>query len=102
MLWYAINYVLGCMSFGDNYENYVCELGGLDISYIMIIVVMTSLLKYWCNHSFKLGDLNYMKIKLYGYKARSILWISGRFNVIIEEEYVCIIKLTWNDLSTYQ
>jgi len=55
------------MSFSDNYENYVCELDGLDISYLMIAAVMVSLLKYWCNHSFKLGDLNYMKIKLYVY-----------------------------------
>jgi len=46
MLWCAINYVLGCMSFSDNYENYVCELDGLDISYLMITAMRASLLKY--------------------------------------------------------
>ena len=33
-----------------------------------------------------------MKIKLYVYKAQSILWIQGRFNASIDEEYVCMIN----------
>jgi len=65
----------------------------------MVIAVMVLLLQYWCNHRFKLSDLNYMKIKLYVFESRSMLWIWGKFNASMDEEYVCMLKLIWQDLS---
>jgi len=65
----------------------------------MVTAVMVSLLQYWCTHGCKLSDLNYMKIKLYVYEARGMLWIWGKFNASMDEEYVCMLKLIWQDLG---
>jgi len=40
-----------------------------------------------------------MKIKLYVYETRGMLWIWDRFNASMDEEYVCMLKLIWQDLG---
>jgi len=75
------------------------SLVGVNPSSLMVTVLIVLLLHYWCNHSFKLSDLNYMKIKLYVCEARSMLWIWGRFNTSMDEEYVCMLKLILQDLG---
>jgi len=52
------------MSFSDNYENYVCELGGFDIPYIAISAVLVLLIKNRCNPNLRHGGKSNMKIEL--------------------------------------
>jgi len=40
-----------------------------------------------------------MNIKRYDFKAWSIWCVCGRFKVILDEEYVCMINPNWHDLG---
>jgi len=49
VLWYVIDYDLVCISFSNNSEINMCEIDGLGVSYILVIVVVVLLFKYMCN-----------------------------------------------------
>ena len=44
-----IDYDLVCISFSNNSEINMCEIDGLGVSYILVIVVVVLLFKYMCN-----------------------------------------------------
>jgi len=85
VLWCAIDYDLGCVSFGNNDESIMYDMDGLSVSYMLITAMFVLLIQNRCNPSLRHGSISDMKIELYGYRVWCTLLIRGRFKVIIEE-----------------